>query len=59
MTPEERARLRAALIKRISEAEAALEDGAQAKTIRRVPTPAARNADPEPGAPTPAKRWDS
>jgi hypothetical protein len=31
MTPEERARLRAALIKRISEAEAALEDGKQAK----------------------------
>jgi hypothetical protein len=30
MTPEERARLRAALIKRMAEAEAALEDGAQA-----------------------------
>jgi hypothetical protein len=29
-TPEERARLRAALIKRIAEAEATLEDGAQA-----------------------------
>jgi hypothetical protein len=31
MTPEERTRLRAALIKRIAEAEAALEDGEQAK----------------------------
>lgn len=31
MTPEERARLRAGLIRRISEAEAALEDGAQAE----------------------------
>jgi hypothetical protein len=31
MTPEKRARLRAALIKRITEAEAALEDGGQAK----------------------------
>jgi hypothetical protein len=31
MTPEERARLRAGVIRRISEAEAALEDGEQAK----------------------------
>jgi hypothetical protein len=31
MTPEERARLRAALIKRIAEAEAALEEGEQAE----------------------------
>ncbi len=31
MTPEERARLRAGIIKRISEAEAALEDAAQAE----------------------------
>jgi hypothetical protein len=31
MTPEERARLRAEVIRRISEAEAALEDGKQAK----------------------------
>ena len=31
MTPEERARLRAALVKRIAEAEAALEDGEQAE----------------------------
>lgn len=31
MTPEERARLRAGIIKRIAEAEAALEEGEQAE----------------------------